>query len=148
MKIWLMLSISVIALNLSPLARADIDPGAPHPLGALPPTTTVPAPIPAAGASATLPESVDLTAWAVPVGDQGYIGSCVAWTIAHAMLGWYANREGVQPTLFAPMYMYSQINVGKDQGYDGGSRPLVLKHINNETGIMLSNIHKIGSVVV
>src|SRR5690349_5575804 len=30
-------------------------------------------------AAADLPASVDLTPWAMPVGDQGSVGSCAAW---------------------------------------------------------------------
>ena len=66
---------------------------------------------PAAGANAvTLPASVDLRAWAVPVQNQGTIGSCVAWTIDYALLGWYSRHDGKAGQPFHPMYTYSQIH--------------------------------------
>ncbi|GAB6899806.1 C1 family peptidase [Kineosporia succinea] len=83
---------------------------------------TVPnrASIPLRSAS-SYPASVDLKQWAVPVGDQGSVDSCVAWTIGYAMAGWYANRtaKGGQP--FAPMYMYSQIYVDGSKSGGGGA---------------------------
>ncbi len=90
-----------------------------HGLGALPPQQTVAVRAMAPGATA-LPQAVDLTPWAMPVGDQGAVGSCVAWAIAHGMLGWYLNKGGT-PQSFAPMYMYSQINALGAYGQDGGS---------------------------
>ena len=90
-----------------------------HGMGALPPKQTV-AVRPMAPGAAALPQSVDLTPWAAPIGNQGAVGSCVAWTIAHGMLGWYMNRAGT-PQSFAPMYMYSQINAWGAYGQDGGA---------------------------
>lgn len=84
-------------------------------MGAKPTPSFKPAAAPRAGVMA-LPASVDLRAWAVPVGNQGAVGSCVAWTYAHALMGWEANRRGSTTNLFAPMYMYSQINGGVDSG--------------------------------
>lgn len=82
-------------------------------LGARRPTTHV---APAFRAYAALPASVDLSAWRVPIGDQGYVGSCVTWAIDYGMLGWYARRDAKGGTPFAPMYTYSQINGGHDDG--------------------------------
>ena len=88
----------------------------PHPTGAilsgttrLPARSTLPA-------GAALPTSVDLSAWTVPVGDQQNTESCVTWAIDYGILGWYSNynRKPGQP--FAPMYTYSQINGGQDDG--------------------------------
>src|SRR6478735_4692653 len=67
-------------------------------------------------ATVLLPASVDLTADAVPVGDQGATSSCVGWALAHTLLGWYSNHVGRPGQPFAPMYVYSQINGGKDAG--------------------------------
>ena len=86
-----------------------------HALGALPPADFVPAAAPKIAAT-TLPASVDLTTWAAPVGNQGSVGSCVAWAIDYGMLGWYSRHDGQPGQPFAPMYTYSQINGGVDNG--------------------------------
>lgn len=68
-----------------------------------------------------LPTSVDLSPWAVPVGDQGTLSSCVTWAIDYAMLGWYSRHQGHVGEPFAPMYAYSQIeaaNGWQDEGAD------------------------------
>ncbi len=92
-----------------------------HPLGALAPQKTV-AVRPMPPNAPALPQAVDLTPWATAIGDQGQVGSCVSWAIAHGMLGWYLNKAGT-PQSFAPMYLYSQINVGGARGQDWGSYP-------------------------
>jgi hypothetical protein len=96
-----------------------------HPLGARPPSHFVAVRNTALGMSAqdVLPVSVNLRAYAVPVGDQGYVGSCVAWAIDYGMLGWYSKKLGRAGQPFAPMYVYSQINVGRNVGQDWGSYP-------------------------
>ena len=90
-------------------------------LGALLPVTLNDAPEPTVGAA--LPGVVDLRPWTVPIGQQGKTNSCVAWTIAYALVGWYANRNQVADPLYSPMFMYSQINIGRKRGYDGGAYP-------------------------
>jgi C1A family cysteine protease len=67
--------------------------------------------------AAALPASVDLSAYDVPVGNQGEVGSCVSWAINYSQMGWYATHAG-RPTEFAPMYSYSQIHVSNSA--DGG----------------------------
>jgi hypothetical protein len=62
------------------------------------------------------PVSVSLKNYAVPVGDQGWLGSCVAWAVDYGMLGWYAQKAGRLGAPFQPMYVYSQINGGQDAG--------------------------------
>ncbi|MEV1286634.1 IPT/TIG domain-containing protein [Micromonospora sp. NPDC049679] len=57
-------------------------------------------------ASSTLPASVDLRQYAPPVGDQGQVGSCVAWTIAHSIMGYYATRTGGVGAPYAPLFLY------------------------------------------
>jgi hypothetical protein len=57
-------------------------------------------------ASAVVPDSVDLREYAPPVGDQGQIGSCVAWSIAHGLMGYYANRTGGSGDPYAPLFLY------------------------------------------
>lgn len=90
-----------------------------HGLGAHRPTARL-APRPARfSALDVLPVSVDLKQWAVPPGNQGQVGSCVAWAIDYGMLGWYSKYSGRAGQPFAPMYTYSQIN----GGVDGGSYP-------------------------
>ncbi|USI99805.1 C1 family peptidase [Xanthomonas prunicola] len=66
--------------------------------------------------SKPLPASVDLTAWAITPGDQGQVGSCASWATAHTLTGWYANANKQAQTRFAPMYLYSQVNDGVDEG--------------------------------
>ncbi len=66
--------------------------------------------------AAASPASVDLTAYAPPPGDQGQISSCVSWSVAYDLMGYYANRTGHVGAPFAPMYIYSQVNGGSDQG--------------------------------
>jgi hypothetical protein len=86
--------------------------------GALLPTKRVAAPKPAKRVLASLPSSVALWDYAVPVQDRGQIKSCVAWTIAYAMLGWYSRHENTAGQPFHPMYMYSQTHL--DDSPDGG----------------------------
>ncbi|GAA0231574.1 IPT/TIG domain-containing protein [Cryptosporangium japonicum] len=50
-----------------------------------------------------LPASVDLRADAPPVGNQGNVGACVAWTIGYSIMGYYAQGSG-EP--YAPLYLY------------------------------------------
>lgn len=99
-----------------------------HVYGALLPNEAVPAPALLASA-APLPAGVDLSRYAMPVGDQGSVGSCVAWTVAYEILGWYANRQAalvatLNPRSFAPMYMYSQIRQLDSGGNENGSYPI------------------------
>jgi hypothetical protein len=67
-----------------------------------------------------LPDAMDLSAWTVPVGDQGSVGSCVSWAISYGMMGWYSRYQGISSSgiAFAPMYSYSQIHA--DNSPDGG----------------------------
>jgi hypothetical protein len=82
---------------------------------------------------ATLPASVDLSAYSVPVGYQGSIGSCVTWTIDYAMLGWYSRHDNKSGQPFNPMYTYSQIHVNNtDTG--GGSYPADAMRLAVEQG--------------
>jgi hypothetical protein len=67
-------------------------------------------------AALTLPASVDLTANAMPPGNQGAVGSCAAWATGYTALGYWANVEGIAGGPFAPMYTYSQVTGGVDRG--------------------------------
>lgn len=61
---------------------------------------------PKTGVYAAPPESASLKANLPAVGDQGQIGSCVAWSIAHSMMGYYAKRDGGTGAPYAPLYLY------------------------------------------
>jgi hypothetical protein len=65
-------------------------------------------------AAVALPSSVDLTADAVPVGDQGLVNSCAAWATDYTALGYWENREGIIGGVLAPMYGYSQLVNGQN----------------------------------
>src|SRR5690349_1091069 len=41
-----------------------------------------------------LPASVDLSQWAMPVGDQGQVGSCAAWATDYSAMGYWMNKQG------------------------------------------------------
>ena len=112
----------------------------PHALGArLPTVTTVlpdASPDPDASPSgqrlaAAVPASVDLRKWAVPVGNQGQVNSCVGWVVGYSMMGWWAKRLGQPVSKFSPMYVYSQIN----GGVDGGANPLDAFAIAADQGV-------------
>src|SRR3954452_10018932 len=61
----------------------------------------VPQPAPSARAmaevvteAADLPAGIDLTANAMPVGDQGQVNSCAAWAVDYSALGYWMNKQG------------------------------------------------------
>ena len=60
----------------------------------------------------TVPTSVDNSQWNPPVGDQGEIGSCAAWSTGYSAGGYLSNQGGSGPQLFAPMYVYDQASAG------------------------------------
>ncbi len=80
------------------------------------------------------PAAVDLTAYAAPVGNQGRLGSCVAWAIDYAMLGWYANKQDHAGAPYAPMYAYSQMQA-KYGWHDQGGYPSDAYAIAADQGI-------------
>lgn len=89
-----------------------------YPLGLVPspPSAVAPLAVPEGGATFgdnPVPASVDLTSWAVPVGNQGQIGSCVSWTVGYAISGWFARRQGQAGTPYAPLFLYNQITNGQ-----------------------------------
>jgi C1A family cysteine protease len=97
-----------------------------HGLGYVAPKTTqaVKAADVSTASDSTPPSSFDLRKWAVAPGDQGNHNSCVGWTVGRDLAGWLANFRGKSVTEFAPMYVYSQVNLGKDQGIDNGAYPV------------------------
>jgi hypothetical protein len=63
------------------------------------------------------PVSVDLTRWAMPVGDQGQVGSCAAWATVYTAMGEQENRaRSWTPQGGSAIYAYSQTNGGQDLG--------------------------------
>ncbi len=64
---------------------------------------------------ATLAASANISQWAVPVGNQSSVNSCVAWAIDYAMMGWYARHDGIAGQPFAPMYTYTQLDHGQNK---------------------------------
>ncbi|RBE68004.1 peptidase C1 [Xanthomonas oryzae pv. oryzae] len=66
--------------------------------------------------SKPLPASVDLTKWAITPGNQGPVNACASWAVGYTLTGWYANANKQAHKLFAPMYLYSQIDGGVDKG--------------------------------
>ena len=75
-----------------------------------------------AGAYDHLPASVDLRNYAPAVGDQGSIGDCVAWTISHSIMGYYANRTNGVDTPYAPLFLYLR-NVKSGGAPNSGLNP-------------------------
>ena len=67
-------------------------------------------------AAGTPPASVDLTAYAPPVGDQKQVNSCAAWATDYTALGYWENRLGIGGGVLAPMYTYSQATGGRNVG--------------------------------
>ncbi|MFI9271360.1 C1 family peptidase [Kitasatospora sp. NPDC052896] len=66
--------------------------------------------------AADLPASVDLSNYLPSVGDQGQVGSCVAWAIDYSAIGIMEGEQGIKGAPHAPMYTYAQIAQGDDQG--------------------------------
>ncbi len=67
-------------------------------------------------AAASLPSSVDLTPHAMPVGNQGQVGSCAAWSTDYGALGYWENKQDISGGGLEPMYTYSQLDGGQDDG--------------------------------
>jgi hypothetical protein len=110
---WIALTVAV--LTVLPAGAAAAAPRTPAPTrqpavgGYVPSKVRVAAKVPKSGgirARAILPDSVDLRQYAPPVGDQGQVGSCVAWSIAHGIMGYYANRTGGVGAPYAPLFLY------------------------------------------
>src|SRR4051794_7425639 len=110
---WLMLAAAVVAalpvatpaLGAQPATPAAL----PHAVGGYVPGTVVTSAetrLGNASAFEVLPESVDLRSYAPPPGDQGQIGSCVAWSIGYSIMGYYANRTGGAGAPYAPLFLY------------------------------------------
>jgi hypothetical protein len=91
----------------------------PHKLGLIPtrsPRVSPNAIAKVTAAAAALPASIDLTRYAMPAGNQGGVGSCAAWATDYTALGYWENRQGIAGGALQPMYTYSQVTGGVDQG--------------------------------
>ncbi|MFC4326327.1 C1 family peptidase [Streptomyces andamanensis] len=71
---------------------------------------------PAFERSGAAPASADLSKYALSPGDQGKVGSCVAWATGYSAYGVLMNEQGIGGSPMAPMYIYSQIARGDDEG--------------------------------
>lgn len=68
-----------------------------------------------------LPVVVDLSGGLPPVGDQGFMNSCVAWAVGYAAKTYQEGKEEgwdikLESNQFSPAWLYNQINGGKDHG--------------------------------
>src|SRR5690242_6151864 len=57
-------------------------------------------------AADVVPASASLRASMPPVGDQGQISSCVAWSIGYSLMGYYANLSKAAGAPYAPLFLY------------------------------------------
>ncbi|WP_072479477.1 C1 family peptidase [Amycolatopsis australiensis] len=62
------------------------------------------------------PASYDLSQYAPAPGDQGQVGSCVTWATGYTGYGILTNEQNVDGAPMAPMFIYSQIAKGNDEG--------------------------------
>ena len=62
------------------------------------------------------PASFSLKEFALPAGDQGNVGSCVAWATGYSGIGLLMKEQGINGAPMAPMFIYSQIAKGVDRG--------------------------------
>jgi hypothetical protein len=95
----------------------------PHTVGGFAaPVNRVGVSTPGVRANDVLPASASLVTNLPPVGDQGQISSCVAWTIAHTIMGYYAKRDGGTGAPYAPLYLYMR-SVAKGGAPGAGLNP-------------------------
>jgi hypothetical protein len=84
-----------------------------HDYGALPPLDL------GNGQKLSVSARVDLSWYAPPVGDQGYVPSCTAWAATYTLVGWYIAKEGLPVGYMAPMYTYHRVKEGGDNQIPG-----------------------------
>ncbi|MFI5780488.1 C1 family peptidase [Nocardia sp. NPDC051570] len=68
------------------------------------------------GAIGAPPSSYSLQQYALTPGDQGPVGACVTWATGYTGYGILMNEQGISGSPMAPMFIYSQIAKGNDQG--------------------------------
>ncbi len=66
--------------------------------------------------AAAVPSSYSLESYALSPGDQGQVGACVAWATGYSAYGILMSEQGISGAPMAPMYIYSQIAQGDDEG--------------------------------
>jgi len=119
---WILAAVAVlVAIPLGAPAAVAAPAKLPHPVGGYAPGK-VRTPAKALHASDVLPTSVDLREFAPTPGDQGQIGSCVAWTIAYSVMGYYAKRTGGSGAPYAPLFLYMR-NVAAGKAPSAGLYP-------------------------
>ncbi|MDR7273896.1 IPT/TIG domain-containing protein [Catenuloplanes atrovinosus] len=78
----------------------------PHPVGGYVQSPQLKKAEARASAVTDLPASVDLRPYAPAPGDQGQVGSCVSWSIAYSIMGYYAKRQNGAGAPYAPLFLY------------------------------------------
>jgi hypothetical protein len=94
-------------------------------------------------AADVLPTSVDLTTKTITPGNQGKIGSCVAWSIGYTLAGYYANAQAQTGSPYAPMYLYSQIHA-TSAADGGGATTTAAWNVLREQGIAEKSVYTQG----
>ena len=89
-----------------PASAAAGAPRLPHPVGGYVQSPQLKKAQARVYAAAGLPAAVDLRGYAPPPGDQGQVGSCVSWSIAHQIMGYYAKRQAGAGAPYAPLFLY------------------------------------------
>ncbi|MDT8911974.1 C1 family peptidase [Amycolatopsis sp. PS_44_ISF1] len=72
--------------------------------------------LPVRNRAGAAPTSYDLTKYALSPGDQGQVGSCVTWATGYTGYGVLMNEQKISGKPMAPMFIYSQIAKGQDEG--------------------------------
>jgi hypothetical protein len=124
-------AVAVAVLPVSPASAATAKTTKVHPVGAIPTGIKVPARL-RASAFGVAPTSVDLRAGAPAVGDQGYVGSCVAWSIGYSLTGYYARSISDSGAPYAPLYLYMRTVQGTPGPNTGLYPPYALRNEQNE----------------
>ncbi|GAA0549185.1 hypothetical protein GCM10010172_34050 [Paractinoplanes ferrugineus] len=101
-----------------------------YPTGLVPPTVKVAAKL-KLRAQGSLPSSVDLRAGAPAVGDQGQVGSCVAWSVGYSLSGYYARSIAGSGAPYAPLYLYMRTVQGTPGPNTGLSVTAALRNEQN-----------------
>jgi hypothetical protein len=130
-------ALALMAASMPGWALAENPNSGYRPLGALedPPEAKQHV-VPHANPKTALPASIDLSAGLPPVGDQGWEGSCVAWSIAYYYASFQEGKEHKWDLTdtshqFSPAFVYNQIN----GGHDFGSSPYTAMQLMQSKGV-------------